>query len=205
MSQPQAPYSGKVSPETMLDPELVADIQRISARINDLDYELGNEKWIIAGRVNEMWTEHKGIYDNVEAYRAECSRIANAQNKRKLFSTSGETLKRWCQVRATYNEYEHAELFLTALSFDHLAKAKSIYLSEKVKSPLVPLALAEKNNWSADEMEFHYNNNPVTVSIGAKNTLTNLMNKIPKLLNWDKEKTANFTKRVNELIQEFLG
>lgn len=204
MNPPQAVYSGKVSPETLLDPELVTDIQRISGRINDLDYELGNEKWIIAGRVNEMWEEHERIYDNKEAYFAECSRIANLQSKRKLFSTSGETMKRWCQVRATYNEYEHAELFLTALSFDHLAKAKSIFLAEKVKSPLVPLALAEKNNWSADEMEFHYNNNPVTVTVGAKNTLTNLVNRIPKLLNWDKAKTAEFIKAVDELIKRFL-
>ena len=196
--------SGKVSLETKLDPELVADIQHASQRIDELDYELGNEKWIIAGRVNEMWEEHRGIYETVEEYRSECSRVANAQNKRKIFSDSGETLKRWCQIRATYNEYEHAELFLTALSFDHLAKAKSIFLSGKVKSPLVPLALAEKNRWSADEMEYHYNNNPVTVTIGAKNTLNSIVSRIPKLLNWDKEKTAAFTKRVNELIQEFL-
>lgn len=196
--------AGKVSLETKLDPDLVADIQHASKRIDELDYELGNEKWIIAGRVNEMWDEHKGIYETVEEYRAECSRVANAQNKRKMFSDSGETLKRWCQVRATYNEYPNVQILLDELSFKHLSNSKSIYLGGKVESPLVPLALAVKNKWSADEMMFHYNNNPVTVTVGAKNTLNNIVKRIPKLLGWNKEKTVAFTKRMEELIREFL-
>lgn len=193
-----------------LDPELIDDLFKFAERYGNLDYELGNEKWNIAGRVNEMWDEHKRLRDengeayfqNLDEYRAECSRLCNLKAKRYLFSESGETLRRWCEVRATYDNFEHAELFLSELSFDHLYKARSIYMSGAVKSPLLPLAEASKRGWSAEDMEYHYKKNPPSVAASFLNTLKNFVEKKLERLELPKERRERVMKLVDELRKE---
>lgn len=196
-----------------LDAELITDLSAAAKRIDALDYELGNEKWIIAGRVNEMWDEHKALRDengdlyfnNLDGYRAECSRVANLQTKRRLFAESGETLRRWCEVRATYDNYEHAELFLSALSFDHLYRARKIYLNGVVKSPLLPLAEAEKRGWSSEEMEYHYQKDAPSIAASFLNSLKSFIEKKLPRLEFEKERRERIEKLVEELRKELSG
>lgn len=193
-----------------LDPELIDDLSKFAERYDKLDYEIGNEKWNIAGRVNEMWEEHKRLRDdngelyfqNFDEYLAECSRICNQKTKRYLFAESGETLRRWCNVRATYNNFEHAELFLSELSFDHLYRARKIYADGAVKSPLLPLAEASKRGWSAEDMEYHYKRNPPSIAASFLNTLKNFIEKKLARLELPKERRERVTKLVDELRKE---
>lgn len=157
----------KVDPtfSNSLDPEFVRDIQA-DAKLLDENQEAADEsKWNIAARTNEMWPEHKGIvyeltndfvYPTKNDFYAEVSRVGNTGLKHKRFSDSGETLRRWCEVQATYAQFDKAELFLEVLSFDHLAKAKKLARDEKVKVPILALAEAQRNHWTADEMKEHF-------------------------------------------------
>lgn len=188
----------KTMVKSPLDPELVEDISQFAKRYDALDSEIGNEKWNIAGRVNEMEDEHKGVFDTLDDYRAECSRVANLQSKRHLFAESGETLRRWCDVRKTYENFEHAELFLSELSFDHLYRARVIYNSGAVKSPLLPLAEASKRGWSAEDMEYHYKKNPPSIAASFLNTLKTFIEK--KLVKLDLPRDRR--ERVEGLIAE---
>jgi hypothetical protein len=82
---------------------------------------------------------------------------ANQELNRTRFSASGETLRRWCEVYACYSniKVEHLPVVKES-SFEHLRIAKSLAYNEKVSSPLLALAEAVKNKWTADEMRLHY-------------------------------------------------
>lgn len=149
---------------TPLDPELVKDIQGNSAIYDASQRQADDCKWNIARRVNEDWEEHKTLVDengelffaDKDVYYAECSRVANIGLKHPRFAASGQTLRRWCEVEATYRRFEHADKFLDALSFEHLRMAKSLAFNGKVKNPVLALAEAVKNKWTAKEMDYHY-------------------------------------------------
>jgi len=144
----------------VLDPEFTAEIRATAAHYDDNLENADNDKWNMARLVNEMWPEHKGTFETKLDYLAECSRVANIGLRHKRFSDSGETLRRWCEVQATYSAFaetvKDADKFLDLLSFDHLARAKSLYLKEKVKSPFLALKTAIIEKYTAEEMQYHY-------------------------------------------------
>lgn len=148
----------------VLDPEFAADLQASVKHFDDCESEADNERWNIAFQVNEMWPEHENnvddrgekIFPTKKEYYAECSRVANLVVKRKRFSDSGETLRRWCEVQESYNQWRDAVTFLDHLSFDHLYKARKLYKDGKVSPPVLALAEAVRRKWTADEMKEHY-------------------------------------------------
>lgn len=146
----------------VLDPYLCADLQKMAEQYSDNQSNADDDKWSIARRVNEDWDEHKGRFDTRLDYYAECSRVMNARSgrKKKLFSDSGQTLRRWCEVQATYESLstnvKDGDKFLDLLSFDHLYQAKVLYGKGKVKSPFEALAEAIKSDFTADEMSRHF-------------------------------------------------
>src|SRR5690242_5167020 len=71
-----------------------------------------NSKWAIAKLVNEMYDENKARFENKNLYYAECSKVVNAGCKRKRFSDSGETLRRWCEVQAYYAPFSYSDKLL---------------------------------------------------------------------------------------------
>ena len=148
------------APSEVLDPEFVCELRAASAHYIDNQKNADDDKWAIASKANEMWGEHKSLFDTKLDYLAECSRVMNYGRKRKWFSDSGETLRRWCETHATYavfvDKVQDADKFLDLLSFDHLARAKSLYLKGKVKSPFLALAAAVEQNFTADEMQTHF-------------------------------------------------
>jgi hypothetical protein len=163
--------SKMVESTNYLDPEFVREMQSDAVTYDEKQAGADECKWKIAARVNAMWDEHKTVvYENSNRrvfetkadYYIACSFAANQGLKHKRFCDSGETLRRWCEVQDTYSQFDHAELFLEALSFEHLRVAKSVsYRLEKEQSknipPVVMLATAQDNNWNADEMQEHYN------------------------------------------------
>lgn len=199
--------------ESLLDPELVKEISDSSTRIGDLQYELDNEKWILAGHVNGMWEEHKTIFGMVkEDYYAECSRVANLNRKRKLFGESGETLRRWCDVRDCYEPLAEeltkinftVEEMLDAWSFDHLFRAKSLMSKGMINSPLKALKWALDNEASAEDMEQHFNNDRPSLRAGFVNWFNSFITKrLPKLeLPREKaEEVSALVKRIIEVIR----
>ena len=144
----------------VLDRYLCEDLQKMAGQYEGNQSNADDDKWNIARRVNEDWSEHKGYFDTRLEYFAECSRVMNLGRKKKYFSDSGETLRKWCEVQASYQRFESevndGDKFLDLLSFDHLLKARTLYNNAKVKSPLDALNAALENGWTADEMAYHY-------------------------------------------------
>jgi len=144
----------------VLDPEFVTELQGKATIYDDNQYNSDNDKWAIAVLVNDMWDEHRSQFDKKIDYLAECSRVANRGLRHKRFTESGETLRRWCELQATYAAFvdnvQDADKFLDLLSFDHLYRARKIYMAGKVKSPFEALSQALINKWTAEEMQFHY-------------------------------------------------
>jgi Fic family protein len=149
----------------VLDPEFCGELCAMTKNFSDNQYNADSDKWNIARLVNDMWQEHKSHFETKLDYLAECSRVANTGLRHKRFSDSGETLRRWCEVQATYAAFaekvEDADKFLDLLSFDHLRQAKKLYLNGKVKSPFLALSTALVQKYTADEMQYHFD--PPTV------------------------------------------
>ena len=169
----------KVEATNYLDPEFVKEL-KAAAGYYDKNQELADDdKWNIATLVNEMWPEHKTmtydgfttelVYPTKEDFFIACSFQANEGLKKPRFSASGETLRRWCEVQATYATFPNANLLLEALSFDHMRLAKQLAYHEKVASPVLALATAQKEGWTATEMKEHYDP-PQVVNIYDKFT-----------------------------------
>lgn len=195
--------------ERLLDPELEADIAHAAGEIDRLTGDLDNQQLIISRRVNDMWEEHKSAFSSKMDYFAECSRVANLKSSRHVFAESGETLKRWCEVVATYENLDgelkrgydlSIEDLLDALTFHHLYKARKLYINGKVKSPLYALAEAMSNRWSAEDMEFHYDGNTNSIKGGFISFLQKFIEKkLPKL-----ELSAERLSRVQDLIRQLM-
>ena len=71
----------------------------------------------------------------------------------RIFGESGETLRRWAEVAATYENMPNAETFLEALSFDHLEKARKLARDGRIQAPDHALAVAVNEGLSADDMK----------------------------------------------------
>ena len=166
-TETHAPYSVKIdSPfSRYLSPDFAIDLMQSAKEYDRAEEVSDNEKWVIAELVNDMWSEHAGlvyeltgekVFPTKAEYYVECSRVANIGLSRKRFGDSGETLRAWCELQQTYAAFPDIHKFLDALSFEHLRKAKKLAKDEKVKVPVLALAKAIQENWTADEMKEHY-------------------------------------------------
>lgn len=187
-----------------LDPTLIKSLADEAHKLENIVFEETQIKWIIADKVNDMWGEHQSIFGNKDEYMAECSRVMNEKSKIKLFGESGQTLRKWCQVQLAFSAFAESEELLSKTSFAHLEVAKSASLAGKVDTPVDAVMLALQNKWSADDLRFHYFNDPKHVTVDAKNMLTKLLTSLPVKLNWTGEKAKNFRKELSELIERYL-
>lgn len=188
---------------TVLDPDFTTELVGMSATYHDRQAILDESKWVIAASVNDWWGEHKSQFSSRDEYFAECSRVMNIGRKRKLFSDSGETLKVFCNVRSTYDRFteqvEEADKFLDLLSFDHLRKARSLYMKELVRAPFDALVWALENRASADEMQYHFD--PPLTEHPADATNGKLEAMLTKDY-WQWLKSPTTVKRIIELVRE---
>lgn len=188
----------------VLDPELIEDLVGMSATYHDNQKAVDDNKWDIAARVNDKWSEHATIFRrSKEGYYAECSRVMNIGKKRKLFADSGETLKVWCNVRESYEAFEtdvkRADELLDLLSFDHLRRARSLARRDKVTDPFTALKWALENEASAEEMQYHFDPMlPIHPYDDAKGRVTKWLDKSY----WSWLKSAQTAKRIIELVKE---
>lgn len=196
----------QITSET-LDPLLVKDLQGLSRVHADTQDEADNTKWNIAGEVNDAWDEHSKIFPTKMHYYAECSRVLNTNRTRKYFSDSGETLRRYCELRATYDPLiktaKRGDEFLELFTMEHLRIARSLYMNGKVKSPFEALDWCVDGNGkmrSADEMEEHFDTNRNSTKSGFVNFLSKFLEKqLPKL-----KLPETSHARAKELINELL-
>lgn len=141
----------------LIDPDLITDLQDLTSRYAEAQQSADKIKWQIALYVNDAYSEHKGIFAGDKmAYYQECSRVANDGLAIKIFGETGETLRRWCEVAAAYENFPQAELLLEETSFKHLSVAKRAAYHEKAKSPIEAIKWALDHNAAADDMEYHY-------------------------------------------------
>ena len=141
----------------LIDPELITDLQDLTTKYAEAQQSADKIKWQIAQKVNDGYSEHKGIFagDKI-AYYVECSRVANDGLAIKIFGESGQTLRRWCEVQAAYENFPQAELLLEETSFKHLSIAKRAAKQEKAESPIAAMDWALAMGASADDMQEHY-------------------------------------------------
>ena len=192
----------------LLDPELMRDIREIAKSIDHLETEAGNDKLAIALRVNDMESEHASTFGSRMEYLAECSRIANLETKRKIFAESGETLRQWCDLAKLYKPFcdkkkIEMSLLLEEVTFDHLRKARKIYMDGLVKSPLEALSRASTEQWSADDMEYHYSANRTGMKVSFINYLTQFVSKKLEKMELPKEKAERAKVLIAELQELF--
>lgn len=182
----------------VLDPEFCLDLIRSSERYEKAQDGLDGEKWHMGQLVSEMWEEHKGAFDNRLEYFAECSRVMNEGRRKKYFSDSGETLRRYVELFESYKlfikEVEQAEKFIEKFTLSHLQNARMVYNAGKVDSPLDALIWCFPQTGerkSADEILEHYlpRNPPKT---DVEKTIIGWIARLPKLYKWDSKKTAEF-------------
>ena len=141
----------------LIDPDLITDLQDLTSRYAEAQQSADKIKWQIAQKVNDGYDEHKGIFAGDKmAYYAEASRVANDGLDIKIFGESGQTLRRWAEVQAAYENFPQAELLLEETSFKHLAVAKRAAKQEKAASPIAAMDWALAMGASADDMQEHY-------------------------------------------------
>lgn len=140
----------------VLDPEFCTELQANAKAYDATQENADNSKWTIAKTVNDMWAEHKGQFADKRQYYEECSRVANIGLKKKRFSDSGETLRRWCEVQVFYAPFSFADKLLDVYTFAHLIEVKRLVSHGKVKSVTEALHEAAVNTWTSDELREHY-------------------------------------------------
>jgi hypothetical protein len=204
-----------MSTESPLDPEFIKDVQANAKEYDTFQSESDDSKWTIARKTNEMWPEHKGLVVQDAAweepkllfptkmdYYMEVSRVANMGLRKKRFSDSGETLRRWCEVQETYSQFPQADLLLSEVSFDHLVKAKKLAKDGKVKSPIHALAWAMNadERHTADEMKEHFDPSlPTHPYDQLKGWLAGMLNKATWSFFKNKEDIDYVTTRAREI------
>jgi len=141
----------------ILDPEFVGTLQEKTRQYQEALSYADYDKWGVAVLVNGMYPEHKSIFAGDKmAYYIECSRVANEGMRVPVFGSSGQTLRRWCEVAAAYENFPQAELLLEETSFKHLSVAKRAAKQEKAASPIAAMDWALAMGASADDMQEHY-------------------------------------------------
>ena len=189
-----------------LDPNFAAELAVHAEAYNDNQNKADYCSWEIAKLVNSMWSEYEKMFEPKMDYYAECSRSANAGLKKKRFADSGQTLRRWCEVQATYAEFADAERFLDALSFEHLRIAKKLAGDGRVSVPVYALAKAVEMEYTADEMQNHFDPpeavHPFDKVMGWVSSL------MAERLEWIKDKGAReeaigYLKKYLEIVQRY--
>lgn len=151
--------NGKVYPVTILRPEFVAELQTQARRYAALEKLKSRREWYFGELVNCEW-EHLNLEIREEVskdrFYAECSYWINEASGFPIVTTSGETLRRWCEVAASYQQMPGLDLLREVLSFDHFTKARRLANKGKVSVPAFALAKAVEQGYTAEEMVTHF-------------------------------------------------
>jgi len=136
-----------------LSNEFANFLRKQGKKIKTVSDALDVLKWNLADAVNLEWVdgEYKGEVRK-EDYYVECCKCLPVM----LFGKSGQTLRRWCDLRAHYEDIPNSEVLLRGSSFDHLYKARRLEVGGKVEAAELAVAMAIQEEWTADEMQYNY-------------------------------------------------
>lgn len=152
---------GKLSPahSTFLSDVFVMRLKQEARKYKLIESARSKKEWAIGQMVNQMWNELPAdIREEVtkDNHYQECSYWLNCQFDIPIVGSSGETLRRWCELSMTFADPIFDPLKDT-LSIDHFTRAKrtSRRLEDKGKVivPAYMLAVAADTKLTAEEME----------------------------------------------------
>jgi hypothetical protein len=143
-------------------PEFVNRLRREVKRLHRASRIAGRHQWRIARLVNKEWEWTNEQYEGEirkEYFYAAISHEINAALPFPICTETGETLRRWCEVAATYSSADTADLE-NILSFDHFRVARSLSKLDRNEregnTPMVILRRAAEEGWTVEEMNNHF-------------------------------------------------
>ncbi|RPJ29426.1 MAG: hypothetical protein EHM33_00845 [Chloroflexi bacterium] len=151
--------SGKVHQHPFIPPAAVDNLRRQASRLAALGHAKDRREWKFGELVNKTWDnlpEDVTAEVSREMFFVECSRLINEQADFPIVSASGETLRRWCEVVAAFENMPGIEIMREHLSFEHFRLARVLANKGKVSVPAYALAVAAEQRYTADEMRQHF-------------------------------------------------
>lgn len=149
---------GKLSP-AFLPPEFVTTLQTQARRYAALEKLKSRREWFFGELVNCEWerleSDVKAEFTKDRFYML-CSHLINEVTDFPIVAESGETLKRWCEVVASFQHMPGLEIIREKLSFDHFRRARILANKGKVSVPSYALAVAATQGYTAEEMTTHF-------------------------------------------------
>lgn len=145
--------------QSILPPEFVEKLQAQARRYQALQKLTSRREWYFGELVNCAW---ETLPDDIKAelthehYYMECSRVINEACEFPIVTHTGETLRRWCEIAASYQNMPALEEIREVLSFDHFVKARRLVNRQKIAVPSLALATAIEQEYTADEMVQHF-------------------------------------------------
>lgn len=135
-------------------------LRRRAEQYHAAKMEASRHQWMFAKELLAEWNagEYEGEITKDEYY-AEASRLINDVAGFALVSTSGETVKVWCEVFAQF--VNAPDVLKEQLPFAYFRNARYLYNAGKVAIPMAAIATALDHRLTASEMLRWYNDPPV--------------------------------------------
>ena len=149
--------------EFFFRPEFLSRVRCTAKELHASRQAESKHQWAVARMVNDewCWVEQefgKGEINKLYFYAATSEQI-NSALPFPVCAASGETLRRWCEVAASYANMD-TSMLETALSFEHFRAARSLAkLSKNEQAGITPydiLLRAAQEPWTVEEMEAHF-------------------------------------------------
>lgn len=140
----------------ILPDKAVAQLRRGGLRYHKHMRAISKREWYFGLRVNAIWSSLP--MDVVEEIRisdfyAECSQWINYDLPFPVCASSGETLRRWCEVSAHYQTFPELDAWRQVLSFEHFRIARSLGADPtNTITSAQALAFAVEHELTADQM-----------------------------------------------------
>jgi hypothetical protein len=144
-------YTSEILPD-----ETVLKLQTEGRKYAALSKLKERKEWYFGNFINRLWeTLPDDMREEIRLidFYAECSAAINSGVRFPVVGTSGETLRRWCEVARHYQKFPNLDTVKRVLSFDHFRVARSLALDETNNiASIDALKLAVEHEWTADEM-----------------------------------------------------
>jgi hypothetical protein len=140
---------------SFLSPGFVDVLQAQARRYAALEKLRSRRQWFFGNLINGQWNcLPADVQEEVtrQGFYLECSYWINAAVEFPIVAASGETLRRWCEIAAAYENMPGVEIMREHLSFDHFRRARQLASKGKVSVPAFALATAAAEQLTAEEM-----------------------------------------------------
>jgi len=151
--------SGTVSPGervTFLPAAIVTQLRTEGRKYATIERARSKKQFFFGRLANEAWVQIQldGLDEEVtkDDLLMEMSWYVNSVSDFPVVSESGETLRRWAEVAAFFENVPAVEEMQKLLSFDHFFRAKKLYYGGWVDAADAPLAAAIAQKLTGEEM-----------------------------------------------------